>query len=72
MTRTGRGSVARPADRKPNLLFIIADDHAGYVFHADGNQRAQTPVLDHLASEGTRFATNYCNSPVARPPASRS
>ncbi len=54
-------------DRKPNLLFILADDHAGYVLGADGNHRAQTPNLDRLASEGIRFASHYCNSPVCTP-----
>ena len=56
--------VARATDRKPNLLYILADDHAGYVLGAQGNRRAYTPNLDRLASEGTRFARNYCNSPV--------
>lgn len=59
--------VARARDRKPNLLFILADDHAGYVLGSDGNPRARTPNLDRLASEGTRFAANYCNSPVCTP-----
>ena len=58
---------ARAKDRKPNLLFVMADDHAGYVLGADGNRRASTPNLDRLASEGTRFASNYCNSPVCTP-----
>ena len=52
---------------KPNLLFLIADDHAAYVHGADGNKLAHTPNLDRLASEGTRFAANYCNSPVCTP-----
>lgn len=59
--------VARSRDRKPNFLFILADDHAGYVLGADGNTRAITPNLDRLASEGTRFAANYCNSAVCTP-----
>ena len=59
--------VARARDRKPNFLFILADDHAGYVLGAAGNRRAQTPNLDRLASEGTRFASHYCNSPVCTP-----
>lgn len=62
--------IARPAharDRKPNLLFIIADDHAAYVTGHDGNSRAQTPNLDRLAGEGMRFAAHYCNSPVCTP-----
>ena len=28
---------------------------------------AETPNLDRLASEGTRFASHYCNSPVCTP-----
>lgn len=50
--------------RRPNLLFILADDHAGYVLGCDGNSQASTPNLDRLASEGTRFSAHYCNSPV--------
>jgi choline-sulfatase len=53
--------------RKPNFLFILADDHAGYVLGCDGNRDARTPNLDRLASEGTRFAAHHCNSPVCTP-----
>ena len=59
--------VARPRDRQPNLLFLLADDHAGYVLGANGNRRALTPNLDRLASQGTRFARHHCNSPVCTP-----
>jgi arylsulfatase A-like enzyme len=76
MIESGLGAVAASMvgpktalaqGRKPNLLYILADDHAGYVLGADGNKRASTPNLDKLASEGTRFARNYCNSPVCTP-----
>jgi len=53
--------------RRPNFLFLLADDHAGYVLGADGNRLASTPNLDRLSSEGTRFAQHYCNSPVCTP-----
>ncbi|MBS1876131.1 MAG: sulfatase-like hydrolase/transferase [Acidobacteria bacterium] len=60
--------LARAARRrKPNLLYLLADDHAGYVLGADGNRMAQTPNLDRLAGEGVRFAGHYCNSPVCTP-----
>lgn len=62
-----RSRVAHARDRKPNLLYILADDHAGYVLGADGNPRAATPNIDRLAAEGTRFARNYCNAPVCTP-----
>src|SRR5690242_4501911 len=63
-------SVRRPAAqtrRKPNFLFILADDHAGYVLGCDGNRLARTPHLDALARHGTRFRAHYCNSPVCTP-----
>jgi choline-sulfatase len=60
-------SVAAQSRRKPNFLFILADDHAGYVLGCDGNRDARTPNLDRFASEGTRFAAHHCNSPVCTP-----
>jgi len=60
------GLQGRPL-RRPNLLFVLADDHAAYVLGADGNRRAATPHLDRLASGSTRFAQHYCNSPVCTP-----
>ena len=55
------------AARRPNFLFILADDHAGYVLGCDGNAQARTPNLDRLAADGTRFARHYCNAPVCTP-----
>ena len=64
----GTFSFARSGRRrKPNFLFLLADDHAGYVMRCDGNQRALTPNIDKLASEGMRFAAHHCNSPVCTP-----
>jgi choline-sulfatase len=60
----GAAAQAVAPPRRPNFVFIIADDHCGYVLGSDGNQMARTPNLDRLASEGTRFARHHCNSPV--------
>ena len=59
--------AAAQSVRKPNFVFIIADDHAGYVLGADGNTKVSTPNLDHFASQGVRFARHYCNQPVCTP-----
>jgi len=59
--------AARPQGRKPNFLYILADDHAGYVLGAAGNRLARTPNLDQLAREGTHFRNHFCNSPVCTP-----
>src|SRR5688572_2359267 len=53
--------------RKPNVLILMADDHAGYVLGAAPDSRAVTPHLDRLASQGTRFEQHFCNSPVCTP-----
>lgn len=58
---------SRAQSKRPNFLFLIADDHAGYVLGAAGNRKAVTPNLDALAAEGTRFASHFCNSPVCTP-----
>ena len=55
------------SSRRPNLLYILADDHAGYVLGCDGNSLVHTPNLDRLASQGTRFSAHYCNAPVCTP-----
>jgi choline-sulfatase len=61
------GAGVAQTRRRPNFLFLIADDHAAYAMAADGSRIAETPHLDRLASEGTRFARHYCNSPVCTP-----
>src|SRR5262249_7085924 len=49
-------SIALRPERRPNVLLITIDtlraDHLG----SYGNRNAQTPVLDALSKEGTRFA----------------
>ncbi|MBI3737155.1 sulfatase-like hydrolase/transferase, partial [Candidatus Sumerlaeota bacterium] len=55
---------AADPQRPPNILFIIGDDHAPYVFGAYGNAKARTPHLDQFASTALRFDRAYCNSPV--------
>ena len=51
------------ADR-PNVLWLISDDHAAYVTGCYGNSTVRTPHLDRLAGGGIRFDRAYCNSPV--------
>jgi arylsulfatase A-like enzyme len=63
----GASPLVVKAQTRPNFLFLIADDHAGYVMGCDGNAKAETPNLDKLAASGTRFAANYCNAPVCTP-----
>jgi arylsulfatase A-like enzyme len=44
-----------PADRRPNVLMIVADDQRTDTIAALGNPHIQTPNLDHLVHEGFTF-----------------
>lgn len=55
---------ARPASRKPNILFILADDLGYADVSCYGRQEYQTTAIDRLAAEGMRFTQAYANSAV--------
>lgn len=44
---------------RPNILFIMSDDHAYQAISAYSNHLIQTPHIDRLAKEGMKF-TNAC------------
>jgi arylsulfatase A-like enzyme len=45
--------------KKPNILFIFADDQAYNTINAHGNSEVITPTLDKLAEEGMTFTHAY-------------
>ncbi|MFV0643510.1 MAG: sulfatase [Sphingomonadaceae bacterium] len=57
-------AMARSSGRKPNFLFIMADDLGYGDLSCYGRREYQTPVLDRLAAEGVRFTNAYANSAV--------
>ena len=42
-------------DKKPNILFIFADDQSFETIHELGNSEIQTPTLDRMVRDGTTF-----------------
>lgn len=53
--------------KKPNVLFIIADDLTATAIGAYGNPVPKTPVIDQLAKESTLFTHAYTQYPVCGP-----
>ena len=53
--------------RPPNIVLILADDLGTAPVAAYGNPYYQTPALDRLAREGTRFDSAYSACPVCSP-----
>jgi len=60
----GAGALAAAEAKRPNVLWICADDFAAYAYGAGGNTIARTPHLDRLAASGMRFDRAFCNAPV--------
>ncbi|HQZ64536.1 MAG TPA: sulfatase [Planctomycetaceae bacterium] len=62
-------SVALAADR-PNILYIMSDDHAAHAISAYGSRLAEiapTPNIDRLAKEGALFTNAFCTNSICSP-----
>lgn len=57
-------SFAQESARKPNFLFIMADDLGYADLSCYGRRDYETPVLDGLAAQGMKFMHGYANSAV--------
>jgi choline-sulfatase len=55
------------AAKKPNILWIMSDEHNATVAGCYGNKLIQTPHIDSLAQQGITFDAHYCNSPLCAP-----
>ena len=43
---------SKQKDKKPNIVFIMSDDHAYQAISAYSNKLIQTPNIDRIAKEG--------------------
>ena len=67
LTATGRSAEpALAVGAKPNIILILADDLGAKELSCYGNKEHQTPNLDRMAAEGTRFETFFAN-PLCTP-----
>ncbi len=55
------------ASRRPNLLFIMSDDHAAHAISAYDDRLTTTPHLDRLATDGMRFDAAFCTNSICTP-----
>lgn len=57
-------------DERPNVLFIMADDHTTQAISCYGGifkDFARTENIDRLASEGVRFSNTFCTNSICSP-----
>lgn len=55
------------ASPRPNILFIMSDDHASHAISAYGSRINQTPQLDRLAREGMRLNNCFAVNSICTP-----
>jgi arylsulfatase A-like enzyme len=53
--------------RKPNIIFVFADQMRSQVLSCYGNQQVSTPHIDRIADEGVRFDNAISAWPVCSP-----
>ncbi|MSU50819.1 MAG: DUF229 domain-containing protein [Opitutus sp.] len=58
---------ASTAKKNFNVLFIISDDLTATALSCYGNTVCQTPNIDRLATQGTRFTRTYCQGTYCGP-----
>ncbi len=59
--------VQQEPQQRPNILFIMSDDHAERAISAYGHQLIQTPNIDRIANEGMRFDNAFVSNSICGP-----
>ena len=52
---------------RPNILFIMSDDHAAHAISAYGSAINQTPNIDRIATGGMRLDNCFCTNSICSP-----
>jgi len=55
------------AEERPNILFVLADDHACQAIGAYGSVVNETPNLDRIAHGGAVFEESFCCNSICSP-----
>lgn len=55
------------AQQRPNVIFIISDDHTSQAISAYGSTLAQTPNIDRIAKEGAILYNNVVSNSICGP-----
>ena len=61
------GQLSQTPDSRPNILFIMSDDHAYQAISAYDTTLIATPNIDRLAKEGMRFVNASVTNSICAP-----
>ncbi len=60
-------SFAAQGGKRPNILYIMTDDHATHALSCYGSTINKTPNLDRIAHEGMRFTNAFVTNSLCGP-----
>lgn len=66
----GKKEEKQEEPKRPNIVFIMTDDHAAQAISAYGHplsKLAPTPNIDRIAHNGAKFNTNFCTNSICGP-----
>lgn len=59
--------VAQRANTRPNIVFIMSDDHASHANSCYGSTINRTPNIDRIAAGGARLTNCFCTNSICTP-----
>jgi arylsulfatase A-like enzyme len=62
-----RGKRLPSPQGRPNIVFIMSDDHASQAISAYGSKLIRTPNIDRLAIEGMKFENCFVTNSICTP-----
>ncbi len=67
LIRSSHAAEQTTSIRRPNIIFIMSDDHASHALGCYGSRINKTPNLDRIAREGMRFTNAFCTNSICAP-----
>ncbi|MCP3858018.1 MAG: sulfatase-like hydrolase/transferase, partial [Phycisphaeraceae bacterium] len=67
LTVPGCGIPRGERTERPNIVFIMTDDHTVQAMGCYGSRINRTPQLDRIARDGVRFEQGYCTNAICGP-----
>lgn len=53
--------------KRPNILFVMSDDHAAQAISSYAGHINETPNIDEIAAEGMQFENTFCTNAICAP-----
>ena len=67
LTALATAAAADAPRRKPNVIFVLADDLGWTDLACQGSKYYETPNIDRMATQGVRFTSGYTCGPNCQP-----